>query len=97
MPEKLDRDNVFLNQANGGGRIFHAMFGHHHLPRVMPLRYSAYVRLVRSVPWLYPKPVRTSGHGYGRPLQQTGLGAADIFLELITQPLILPHLTRQTH
>lgn len=46
MPEKLDRDNVFLNQANGGGRIFHAMFGHHHLPRVMPLRYSAYVRPV---------------------------------------------------
>lgn len=24
-------------------------------------------------------------------------GAADIFLELITQPLNLPHLTRQTH
>lgn len=26
MPEKLDRDNVVLNQANGGGRTFHAMF-----------------------------------------------------------------------
>lgn len=33
MPEKLDRDNVVLNQANGGGRTFHAMFVHHHLGR----------------------------------------------------------------
>lgn len=26
MPEKLNRDNVVLNQANDGGRTFHAMF-----------------------------------------------------------------------
>jgi hypothetical protein len=44
VPEKLDQDNVVLNQANGGGRTFHAMFVHHHLLRVTPLRYSAYVR-----------------------------------------------------
>ncbi len=50
VSEKLNRDNVVLNQANGGGRTLHAMFVHHHLLRVMPLRYSAYVRPVRSVP-----------------------------------------------
>lgn len=74
VPEKLDRDNVNLNQANGGGRTFHAMFAYHHLPGVMPLRYSAYVRPVQSVSLLCPKPVRTSGHGCDQSSQQTGLG-----------------------
>ena len=74
VSEKLNRDNVVLNQANGGGRTFHAMFAHHHLPRVMLLRYSAYVCPVQSVPLFCPKPVRTSGHGCDQPSQQTGLG-----------------------
>ena len=75
VSEKLNRDNVVLNQANGGGRTFHAMFAHHHLLRVMPLRYSAYVRPVRSVPLLCPKPVRTNGHGCGLRSLQTVLDA----------------------